>query len=164
MRVRRRAKLRREGFTAAHRAQLLTGVDMFQDVYGNGARLDAESAQRDWAEHREALLAFWLQDPPAWHRSHRRELDNPAPGGPLTRPWAWWSFDAPRELRLVLAGAVEWLSVEDWPRQTSFGKPTRFVADPRAMIWEAEAVYLARHGLLTPAEQRAAGAPARRAR
>lgn len=145
MRVRRRAKIRREGFTPERRFQLITGYDWFRDAYGDGGRFDHEAAHRDWNEHREEILEAWLQ------------RDEAGRGGPGTRPWAWWAFDAPRELRRVVEGEVPWLPIENWPRDTSFGKPTRFALDPSAMRWEAEVIYLTRHGLVMPAERRALG-------
>jgi hypothetical protein len=157
VRVRRRAKVRREGFTAALRAQLLDSRDMFRDGYGAGAALDVDAAARDWADHRDELLAFWLQDPPRWRRQHQPALLDPPPGGAGSRPWGWWAFDAPQTLRRVLEGTVAWLPIEDWPRQTSFGRPTRFEAVPERMRWEAEALYLLRHGALTDTERRQLG-------
>jgi hypothetical protein len=152
VRVRRRVKVRREGFTAYHRAQLLTGRQFWSDV-GYAAHPDLEAMARDWKDQRYELLTFWLQDPARWRLDNQVDSTNPVPGGPGTRPWAWWAFDSPRELRRVLVGDVPWLPIEDWPRETSFGKPTRFVRDPHDMRWEAEAIYLARHGLLSPAER-----------
>lgn len=51
----------------------------------------------DWRENGERMVAWWI------------DLDAepicsvpwifPLPGGPGTRPWAWWEFDAPEDAR-----------------------------------------------------------------
>ena len=159
MRVRRRAKVRREGFTETPRAFLLSGRPWFLNDEGYGHRLDVDSAQRDWAEHRDDLLDHWLQNPQACRLRHHEDRLHPAPGGPGTRPWGWWAFDGPRELRRLVAGDVPWLPITDWSRETSFGQPKYFEREPASMQWEAEDLFLARHGLLSPAEQRARRIP-----
>jgi hypothetical protein len=108
MRVTRRAKLRRPGFEPQHRAQLLHGHDFFGDAYGEtiGHRsrtrgiFDADAARADWVENREELLAYWLQDPTRWQRDPDVSgFHQPEPGGPGSRPAAWWWFDAPAPRR-----------------------------------------------------------------
>ncbi|MCR5875697.1 hypothetical protein LRS10_16905 [Phenylobacterium sp. J426] len=55
---------------------------------------EAEAAMRvDWAMHGASLTTWWVAaapeavDPDPWTRV--------VPGGPGTRPWAWWRFSCP---------------------------------------------------------------------
>jgi hypothetical protein len=52
----------------------------------------------DWNEHRVELLDFWIQDPTPWpeHGPSGERFSYVRPGGPGSRPWAWWRFTAPR--------------------------------------------------------------------
>lgn len=113
--------------------------------------------QKLWKEHRTAILAAWQKR---------------APG---TRPSCWWKFDAPR---LPDQGTGAWfegtlqlprervggVGVLSWERQRV--KPWFVCGMPHSDSWleidlqdpprfEAQAAYLKRHGLLTPAERRA---------
>lgn len=79
---------------------------------------------------------------------------------PGKRPWAWWQYEAPKQLRRRLGGtgtpASEFADCSPFAEGTSFGKPRCFGEDyddgdpPR---YEEEAEYLDRHGLLTPEER-----------
>jgi hypothetical protein len=58
----------------------------------------AEARRRAaWERHGEALTAWWvagLPDDEGPSRFHRV-----TPGGPGTRPWAWWRYSAPERRR-----------------------------------------------------------------
>jgi hypothetical protein len=82
---------------------------MLNAGYGEGQDFDEDSAREDWQEHR----------------------DHPRPGGPGTRPWAWWAFASPPELR-------ERLAREGW-----------------APIYEDIRAVLKRHRALLPGEKEA---------
>jgi len=86
-------------FPSAYRAaELLTGRLSYPvqgyTGYGDGIGKDLvafidDSMRMDWADHREALLAFWISGRNSY------ELPNAKPwllyhGAPGTRPWAWW--------------------------------------------------------------------------
>jgi hypothetical protein len=175
VRVRRRAKLRREGYEPAHAYQLLKGFVFLHEGYGRPERddFDAATAQADWADHRDALMAYWCQDPAAWildlSESHWVQAK---PGGLGTRPWAWWTFEAPQPRRLVARWTAEGrvipldldtppeLDVADWPRlwltqrwrYFYFGMRT---PAPGYVEFESEYAYLTRLGLLPPEEHAA---------
>ena len=100
-----------------------------------------------WNERREAIL-------PAWIRDH-----------PGTRPYAWWAYDAPRwddgdpwharyaePRRRIGEAHTSHHAVSKYPLSSSFGVPNQS-ADSTSMF-ESEAEYLARHGLLTDFERR----------
>jgi|GEM_PF-3529183 len=105
-----------------------------------------------WAEHRDALLAEWIDEHPG------------------TRPWVWWELDSPRlpaegngdfddgkrpEPRQRVGGT----GGEPTHQGVTFGIPDGWrdddfdPSDPPT--YESQAVYLARHGLLADAERRA---------
>jgi hypothetical protein len=118
------------------RCRLLTGHDF--DLYDGPAR-PAGALERLWRAHGSVLLAE--------HVAVR----------PGTRPWAWWTFDAPPDARKRLGGTGTPLGTERW-----FGAPRYYGEDydtrdrPR---YEPERDYLRRHGLLTPGELAQDGAP-----
>jgi hypothetical protein len=124
---------RREILSRGKREHLLLGFCLIKDLgYADpnswtGRPRDDAEARADWEEHRAELMTFWTQDPTAWRATNHQGFFSPAPGGPGTRPAAWWWFDAPPALRLG-DGPIE--------------PPTP----------ENERVLLARHGLLTPGE------------
>jgi hypothetical protein len=45
-----------------------------------------KAAEEDWAVHGEGLTRWWVE---GWPHG------TITPGGPGTRPWAWWQFSAP---------------------------------------------------------------------
>jgi len=157
--VKREKLSRRPAFGEGHREQLLSGHDFFGDAYGKPPHppiLDAsghvwgtaplgpawleEEAREDWQEHRDELMTYWLQDPAEWRKTQCREFGYPEPGGPFTRPWGWWMFDAP-EVRQVIGNDG---TCNVWP-------PPR--ATPQlGAVYESQYDFLARHGLLTEAE------------
>jgi hypothetical protein len=146
---RRRAQDRREAFGWPHRQQLLVGCDFCGNAYGNhdgrplGRVFDEETAREDWEERRDELVQFWTQDPGVWATTNRRRFGNPAPGGPGTRPWAWWSWDAPADDRQVLG-----LAPVDEPLKRAMG-----VSYCRSVLLESEASFLRRHDLFLPGER-----------
>lgn len=120
MPVRRRDPKVRRGLTPESRDYLLSGLALTGDALGD----DAAAAL--WSEHRLALIAFYISNPAGWTPNiSGGAFYDPPPGGPGTRPWAFWQFEAP-EARRVLAPAVE-----------AWAQPTL----------EREADYLVRHGL-----------------
>lgn len=105
-----------------------------------------------WAEHRKGLLSEWIEDHPG------------------TRPWCWWELDSPR--LPVVGDGDPYDGKRPEPRQrvggtggepthsgVTFGLPDGWCegdfnpSDPP--VYESQAVYLDRHGLLTEAERRA---------
>ena len=95
--------------------------------------------QRLWNLHRKRVLAAYI-------------LEHPG-----RRPWAWWMWDAPQDQRRRIGGLGTGLSERpDGEHPLSFGRPNAYDDDysnedpPR---YESERDYLARHGLLTKAEQ-----------
>lgn len=139
---RRRRKPDDSRFTDAHRLELLTGMDLFDE----GFRADEKARRAAWFAHRDQLLAFWLQDPETVNST-------PAPGGPGTRPWAWWRYEAPG-LRRELGNAPLKpcpVSGESFGIPLGYRHPGYDPDDPP--IYETEAAYLARHGLLTADER-----------
>jgi hypothetical protein len=177
--VKRRAKLRRAGYAPQHETQLLVGHDWFGDAYGEDRRgrraFEADAARADWEAVREELLAYWISDPGGW-----RPLDDVSlfrqcrPGGPGSRPWAWWTWDAPAPRRVVAcwssAGGplveidpadVPGLDLADWPRLWREEPRWRHFylgmrnPHPGVLDFETEREYLARLGLMTASERAA---------
>ena len=150
------------------RYELLGGHAFFDDGFE-----DDEDARREaWFEYRRELLAYWAQDPAKWKRpAGTNGIDQPETGGPGTRPWAWWRYEAP-EMRRPVDGAVpERLMVgtggrhsrlisvarpggchdKYWREATYFGGPNYLGGDV-PWRYEGESDYLERLGLLTDAE------------
>ena len=86
-------------FPSAYQAsELLTGKISYPvlgyDGYGDGVGKNltafiTDLMRVDWAEHRDALLRFWISG------EYSSQLPNIKPwlfyrGAPGTRPWAWW--------------------------------------------------------------------------
>ena len=114
-----------------------------------------ELMAKHWERYREKLLPDWIQEKPG------------------TRPYSWWLFDCPLELRRFLVDGKEWeparrqyMGRDQWVRSTSYGTH-RFIGGPGvpdspsmftppedygAEDYEPERDYLARHGLLTDEE------------
>lgn len=141
---RRRAQARREEFGPDHRFQLLAGFDWGRCAYTPlGREFDVAAARADWAEHRDELMAFWLQDPLAWRREHPTAgIPDYPPGGAGTRPAAWWWFEAPADARHVVGLAPINVAV-----QRASG-----VLYTRHVLVESQASFLKRHALLVPGE------------
>lgn len=131
----RRSRIGRAAVTYGdgHRWHLLTGHDYLGDAFGEGQRFRRADAARAWAELRRELLLEHIAD------------------HPCTRPWAWWEFEDHPRRRTVR------MRPEDYPREPARPWPwDRPCSWWQAMLdgkwYEAEAVYLARHGLLTKRE------------
>ena len=154
----RRKRASADKLLPRQRTYLLTGRDwdfLDHDLgrHRSGGFADERSARLAWETHRDALLAFWIQDPEAW--SGNRSFATPAPGGPGTRPWGWWRFDAKvarhitgqldpekkNELR-----AIGWFTEKAW--RDFFGRPAADYAET-----ESESAYLSRHRLLLAEEE-----------
>jgi hypothetical protein len=91
-----------------------------------------------WHEHREQVLADFIDQ---W---------------PGCRPALWWQYDAPADMRRQLAGSGAPLhTVSAFVRYASYGLLDWACADPDELVFETQAAYLRRHGLLLPAERRA---------
>jgi hypothetical protein len=92
----------RVDYTPMHRAQLLHGHDLLHSAYGCGSHcgrpLDWDLIKDHWAEHRAELLGYWAQPKSAWLAAGRFGMADPEPGGPFTRPFAWWALDCPRPI------------------------------------------------------------------
>lgn len=116
---------------------------------------DEEHRRQTWEKHRDAILAEWIELHPG------------------TRPWAWWEYDRPDDLRRRIhlpdelltqfqdtqgvrlerdeaANPGKWYWTKDPPH---WGIPQPF--GNGSDLFEAESDYLERHGLLTRAERRA---------
>lgn len=62
------------------------------DELGLADRAAALSEMRsDWIERRDELLKAWITRDEAF----QAKFPHAKLGGPGTRPWAWWAFDAP---------------------------------------------------------------------
>ena len=123
------------------REELLTGLDY--SALGGGFGGDDQIRRLAWERHRDELLAYWTGTAAAGE--YRGDLGEPRPGGPGTRPWAWWTYDAPEEERRITG---EGEPVPGAP--LAFGVPTQWLRldlDDRP-VPEAEQTYLERHGLL----------------
>jgi|CXWL01.1.fsa_nt_gi hypothetical protein len=91
-----------------------------------------------WESLRDDLLPNWIEDHPG------------------TRLWAWWQFDAPESRRLMSgpgASAINDPTALPWSKRLEFGKPVVFrTEDELRSVWEPEADYLERLGLMTEHE------------
>lgn len=105
-----------------------------------------------WTEQRDKILESWI-------REH-----------PCSRPWAWWKFDAPEPRRRIGGVGTPSHEVLSVAPCYEFGLPTGWIGefeerhfenckglginvnDPP--IFESQATYLNRHGLLTESEKK----------
>ena len=161
-----------EQLAANQRESLLTGLDYptlgrgFGDAEGETDRetdrktdRKTDSKRQAWERHRETLLGYWAGSTTATPSTPgaRGDLGKPRPGGPGTRPWGWWQYDAP-EPRRRITGQGE--PAEGSP--LAFGIPTRWRSidpdDPPR--YETERAYLERLDLLTPADTASPPPPA----
>ena len=162
------------------RYELLVGHAFFDD----GFEGDEDARREAWFEHRDELLAYWIQDPARWKRpsgmSAIDHFEHPEPGGPGTRPWAWWRYEAPAMRRPVEGTVPERLMIAGsdkpglicvarprgcddkyWREATYYGGP-RYLGGEVPWVYEGEPDYLARLGLLTDAETRWLSRPGRK--
>src|SRR5262245_45500010 len=123
-RKQRQLKRRIDLLTDDQKEMLLTGHDWFRTFRS------PEEIERVWFENRDHLLQYWLQDPETWKKKGKDPLGEPEPGGPGTRPWAWWKFEAPEEPRRRTGGKGNAVrdrpDCPEWARGLSFGKPHVF--------------------------------------
>lgn len=105
-------------------------------------------ARAAWLAHRDELLAEWIGREP-----YRSGDGTEMRGGPGTRPWAWWRWEAtaPRHhtadaARLAELRAVGWGTEAVW--RWEFGKPYGGYVEH-----EPERAYLSRHGLFLEGEE-----------
>ena len=150
---RRRLRERRRDFTVNHLFFLNLGYAFFVHYpYGNphhgeicsrsdDAQFDEETCRADWLEQRDELMAHWMQDPAIWGKTNQPSFAVVEPGGPGTRPWAWWYFDAPEPRPVV--GETAPGNVATVPRQVRRG----------GAVYETERAFLERHGLLSEDER-----------
>ena len=114
------------------RTRLETGHDW---EFLDGVLLSEDELREAWEDLRDELLEEHIRDHPG------------------RRPWAWWEWDSPSELRLEAAPGTEPVGDERW-----FGKPRCYAGLP-IPEYESDADYLERHDLLTEAERKALGRP-----
>lgn len=147
------------------RTWLLNGMDWAPFLPPSGGPHDLggfahlEEAAAAWEACREELLDYWTQDPHDWEGEDG--MADPQPGGPGTRPSAWWLLEAPDPRQLVgdedravraELRAGGWLEGEMW--REFFGRP----AGPYLRC-EPQRAYLERLDLWrSAAERRAAEA------
>ncbi len=150
--------------TARQRTWLLSGrdwshIDGGAGAHGLGGFPHQRAARRAWESCREELLGFWIQEPSTW--LGESSFATPAPGGPGTRPWAWWYFDAlmPRVVVEQLEPArknelcaIGWFSEKAW--RDFFGCPAGAYVEA-----ESEASYLSRHRFFLEGEATAIQGP-----
>lgn len=121
--------------TEAQRCKLELGHWFFPDD-----ELEDEHKVRGlWEANRMQLLADWILEKPG------------------TRPWGWWRFDSPAELRRRIGGIGTALTERlGGGSPHFFGMPSCYAGDyedKNPPKFESERDYLARHGLLTRVEK-----------
>lgn len=150
--------------TPRQRTWLLTGrdwdyLDVGAGAHGLGGFPHHRAARRSWEACRDELLGFWIQNPATW--LGEPSSATPSPGGPGTRPWGWWRFDAevPRVIvdklepgRKNELGALGWFVEKVW--RDFFGRPAGDYAET-----ETESSYLLRHRLFLEGEEAAMQGP-----
>jgi hypothetical protein len=130
-----RARKAKAELDAPTRAYLLTG-----HYFGRHYRYDempTEPFRTLWLEHRDDLLTFWLGDPDAYNSQGGYDI---CPGGPGTRPWAWWQWaapPAPLKMRKALFGL-------------EFSEPDYAYLRRHRLFTAAEFAYFARFPKITP--------------
>jgi hypothetical protein len=145
----------RQELTLLQRQGLLTG-----DYWSASEELTGEAEREAWMANRDELLGYWLQDAAEWARAGgKSDWGYPEPGGPFTRPAAWWKYES-REPRKRIGGegiaAIDSDACPDWAAKLSFGHPTVWdddYGDEVESWYETERDYLIRLKLLTPAEK-----------
>ncbi len=75
------------------RLHLLRGF-CFEEI-----KLADSDLQSLWGQHHNDLLSFWAQDPDEYLAGD--DFHEVEPGGPGTRPWSWWRWDAPEERKIL---------------------------------------------------------------
>lgn len=144
-RIRRQSRRNKNEYTPHHVATLERGHDHFE-LFGECGS--------------EAALAAMAE---AWELLGDCIMPQFVEANPGRRPWAWWRFDAPEPRRQLLSSEqTGWRAIGD---ATWFGRPHLYeVCDchdkregfpPLESMYETEADYLARHGLLSDEEREA---------
>ena len=163
---RQRAKGGGCDLTARQRVWLLTGrdwdhLDGGAGAHGLGGFPHHRAARFSWEACRDELLGFWIQEPSTW--LGESSFATPAPGGPGTRPWGFWHFEAkvPRVVTEQLEPArknelqaLGWFAEKAW--RDFFGRPAGDY-----VVTESESAYLSRHRLFLEGEELATGGPPR---
>lgn len=129
-----------------HKDHLRTGCDFFDCGFGTGALFREDDAADAWDVLREEIL-----------REHLLEH-------PCTRPWAWWAFEE-HEPRLCVSSPPRGTENADEPDEPDdeegdedgrrqFGIRSPYYGRDRVeLLFESQAHYLRRYGLLTKAEK-----------
>ncbi len=143
----RKQRIRRvgPGYGPDHKDHLRTGSDFFGGGFGSGAYFREEDAADAWDALRGEILL-----------EHIREY-------PCTRPWAWWMFE-PHEGRLCVSppprgtengdGGDEPDDEGDENGRRRYGIRSPYWGRDRAqLLFESQAHFLRRYGLLTKAEK-----------
>lgn len=138
-----RTRRSRLAYSDDHRDHLLSGLDFFGGGFGNGADFREDDALAAWEALREELLATHLL------------------GAPCTRPWAWWRFED-HEARLCVSppprGLEDSDDIDEEPDDDAYDRfgvrSPYWGRDRGALLFESQAHYLRRYGLLTKGEKR----------
>lgn len=96
----------------------------------------------------------------AWERLRDRLLGDYVDQFPGRRPHGWWLVDAPAPRRKMIAGPSRlYVDRRGWLNRWWFGVPCVFGGDDfkTPVVFESQAVYLARYGLLLDSERRKLG-------
>lgn len=118
--VRRQGRSRTRHYDDSHTEHLWYGWPIIGEGFGNPSDPDLEAAADAWSALKDRILLEFIADSPG------------------CRPWGWWLFEAPPELRVATAReAREICSDPGWQtdRLTEAGELT-----------EAEKVHLRQHG------------------
>ena len=144
--------------TNRQRTWLLSGRDLSHfdadaGSHGLGGFSNHRAGRLAWEKCRDELIAFWIQDPATW--VGKSSFTTPAPGGPGSRPWGFWRFEATAARVVVeqlepgrkneLSG-LGWFCEKAW--KDFFGRPAGDYAKT-----ESESSYLLRHRLFLPGEE-----------
>ncbi len=142
-------KARITDWTDGHREFLKTGFAFFTSecpgffeapdgLIPHGTAPNMEAVREAWDCLRVEILRDWLQAHPG------------------TRPRYWWEIDAPEPRRRMLRGPKR-LYAADQPDGWWYGVPSRFEDFHHEIVFESQAAYLQRHGLLSDAERAVLG-------
>jgi hypothetical protein len=162
----RRRRRRKDMFTSSQKSQLLTGHGFRDDCFGGGFGAKLVRGTAAWCEAagawdvlRPHLLREWIDAPPR-PGGH---------GGPGTRPWGFWEFDA-KEMRRCTSGvhpfddpgrqaaveerALQWPSFKVDAYKLYYGAPGCFFYRPLDFEakYEHEYAYIDRLDLWLPGE------------
>ncbi len=121
----RRRKLTRKNANGRITPWLLEKLASGYEYSFLAGEVPSEDLKDAWLENRDWLLERHIQTFPG------------------TRPWAWWRFDAPESRKNVTVG-------EEW--RDFFGLPYKIDFQQEPAIFETEAEYLKRIGLLEKGE------------